>query len=132
MSEHTEGRVVVHQSGARAFLLNEKDDDVAFDISKEDARRLAACWNMFFDIDTDVIEIMPTFIEFQQANEQTLHEALSELNAARALLREVLESDDEAISDAQMAGIPFPTEITVLTDRIRSYLDACDTLEGKS
>mgnify|MGYP003587996290 CR=1 FL=1 len=50
----------------------------------------------------------------------------NELNAARALLREVLEVHDAA-SSYDLQGI-FVDEFA---SKIRAHLDACDTLEGK-
>lgn len=50
-----------------------------------------------------------------------------ELLAARALLREVLKADDDAIAELSALGLP-PDGTFALTDRIRNYLDACDTL----
>lgn len=135
MSEHTKGRLAVkgewlipeeHADRMIGSSTNKADDKsnyahtVAivrgkYQDDKANARRIAACWNMFPDIDTDVIEIMPTFIEFQQSYEQTLHETLCELNAARALLREALDTIEE-----------FPDEDHEIADRIKSYFEACD------
>jgi len=49
-----------------------------------------------------------------------LSDVVAELNAAHALLRDAFDEIDE-ISDADHE----------ISDRIRNYLDACDTLEGK-
>lgn len=146
MSEHTQGKLIAkyewlvpeaHQDrpiGNSSNPIHDRDNYAQvvaqvrgrYHDQDANARRIAAAWNMFIDIDTDVIEIMPTFIEFQQANEQTLHETLCELNAARALLREVLEVHDAA-SSYDLQGI-FVDEFA---SKIRAHLDACDTLEGK-
>lgn len=140
MSEHTKGRLAVkgewiipeaHADRMIGSSTNKADDKsnyahtVAivrgkYQDDKANARRLAACWNMFLDIDTDVIEIMPTFIEFQQSYEQTLHETLCELNAARALLREVLEAGFSVMP------IDFSRNPSSLESRVSAYLDACD------
>jgi len=170
MSEHTKGRLVVKDFECRAFLLTEADDDIAFDILKPNARRLAACWNALEKIDQKTldmgwtgigcmeaahkheeraatfakdIEILAkklvdmnfTRVEMEKQHTNLLlafHSASSEITAARALLREQLKHDDEAVADMKALGLDhrLPADALDLSARIRSYLDACDTLEG--
>lgn len=54
----------------------------------------------------------------------------AEITAARALLREQLANDIDVIALAKKEGSyhALPREALELSDRIRSYLDACDTL----
>lgn len=139
MSEHTQGKLIAKYEwlvpeaqqdrpiGNSSNPIHDRDNYAQvvaqvrgrYHDQDANARRLAAAWNMFIGIDTDVIEVMPTFVEFQQSYEQTLHETLCELNAARALLREVLNDTEQDYL------------CRVLTAKICKYLNECDTLEGK-
>lgn len=124
MSEYYEGKLICVDAGDKTgFDLDTMGGLTITSAGRVHARRLAACWNMFLGIDTDVIEIMPTFVEFQQANEQTLHETLCELNAARALLR--------GVRNVGITPKRWEKNSDTLEVRITQYLDACDTLEGK-
>lgn len=120
-----------------------------------DARRLAAAWNAFEGMTTKSIEEsmgcdgVIGIICYAGDTQEELNAAQSriaslesqlaerdawlgqrpcrnsrcnELNAARALLREVADNIGSVT--------PFTIE-KPLGERIRSYLDACDTLEGK-
>lgn len=93
MSGHTEGRIVVHQSGSQAFLLNEKDDDVAFDISEEDARRLAAAWNVCEGIDTESLETGATLADICERSNDYQFE-LSAANTRIAKLEALVAERD--------------------------------------
>lgn len=119
MSEHTEGRIeaFTEESFSGWFALRQiTDDGLNHEIGSGDgglfeldARRLAACWNAFENVRTDLVELI-TMQASADAMEK-LPAVQSELNAARALLREVL--GDGYLSETK-------------THRIASYLDACD------
>lgn len=121
MNEHTKGRMTVTDTGSDYFFsvirLGRKDIDVK---DHHIARRLAAAWNAFDGVRTEFIEAMAGTGAMQAASDSisALPAAQAELNAARALLREVVDM--------------VPSE--EYNDTIRkadAYLDACDTLEGK-
>ena len=106
MSEHTKGRLeaFTQESFAGWYALRDQDDlevgsgDGGFEES--DARRLAACWNALEGLTTEQIEA---------ATASRDHE----LNAARALLREVYEEGNLGMGD----------EVSLeLDNRIRGYL----------
>lgn len=139
MSDHTKGQMAtiehswsdtgLYVDGNKIALISieseatEENQDQLEQVASANARRLAACWNMFHDIETEVIEIMPAFVEFQQSYEQTLHETLCELAAARALLREVSDFGLYIEPNGRMSN-----EGEELTSKIYDHLDACDTL----
>lgn len=112
MSEHTKGRLNV--DGA---LLRAENNNVVVNASSRprlwegDLRRLAACWNAFEFLSTEQIEA-------------TTASRDHELNAARALLREVLDQH-AAVNSILKNGSLY--KLPVL-DRVQDYLDACDTL----
>lgn len=114
MSEHTQGRMTVTDTHSN-FVFNVirlGNMDTNFG-SEEDARRLAAAWNACEGMPTDDIEELAAC---QGVMTLTVYadDILSKLNAARALLREVLED------------LHYEAK-----DKVLVYLDACDTLEGK-
>lgn len=135
MSEHTKGRLAVnydwlvpedHADRPIGSSTDKKYDrehyahSVAFAHSKyhdqaANARRLAACWNAFENVRTDLVEL----ITMQTAADamEKLPAVQSELNAARSLLREVYEEGNLDIGDQVSKE---------LDNRIHSYLDACD------
>lgn len=138
---HTPGRLVV--AGTR---LREASKDAGIDciatmqVSNQpnwdaDARRLAACWNAFDGAETEAIEnLADSGGVVEAANGAVkvitrLAAARTELAAARALLREVLDGT-EAFVSALECNDPFDGEAWAA--RARSYLDACDTLGGGS
>ena len=118
--------------------------------SEANARRLAAAWNACEGLSTENLESI-VFVgetirmrfglahtEISEANTRIAkleslvaerdamlgnrlcqNSRCLELNAARALLREVLEGEKKSILHYE------------IEKRVRSYLDACDTLEGK-
>lgn len=122
------------------------------------ARRLAAAWNLCEGIDTESLETGATLVdicersngyqfELSAANARIAKlEALvaerdamlgkrpcqnsrcNELNAYRALLREVMEGT-EAFSNALECNYDFNG--IEWSEKARDYLDAYDTLEGK-
>jgi len=123
MSEHTKGRLeaFTQESFSGWYALCDQNH---FEVGsgdggfyKADARRLAACWNAFENVRTDLVEL----IIMQAAADamEKLPAVQSELTAARALLREAAEAIDEFMSQGHE-----------ISGRIFSYLDACDTLEG--
>lgn len=83
------------------------------DAAIANARRLAACWNACIGLPTDDLEALP--VPFAELAVGELLSTRKELAAARSLLREV-------VVDAQCANY--------IEERIRSYLDACDTVGG--
>lgn len=185
MSEHTKGRLAIlgdrlipeaHVGRKIGNSTNKAQDkaefahDVAivrgkYQDNEANARRLAACWNAFENVRTDLVEMTVGSGAMQAAAdameklpavqaELTAARALiqqqdamlgkkacatkecAELLAARALLREVVNDDDEMQADARLLGLgrraDIPPDPEWLVERIRSYLDACDTLEGAS
>ena len=112
MSEHTKGRLAVkgewiipeaHADRMIGSSTNKADDKsnyahtVAivrgkYQDDKANARRLAAAWNAFDGVRTEFIEAMAGTGAMQAASDSmsALPAAQAELNAARALLREVI------------------------------------------
>ena len=130
MSEHTKGRLSV--DGA---LLRAENNNVVVNASSRprllegDLRRLAACWNACIGFDTELllnIEMMGDTLkqrfEGMQAEVRRVDAreaaARTELTAARALLREALETFDDN-----------PDEDHEIADRMRDYLNAADGQE---
>lgn len=66
----------------------------------------------------------------RNAAQAKLNLAQVELDAARALLREVMETAD--MFKRGMESIGAVTGPNEQIERIRNYLDACDTLGGNS
>jgi len=131
MSEHTKGRMTVTDTGSDYFFsvirLGRKDIDVK---DHHIARRLAAAWNACEGIDTGSLErIGDNFIKPMIDLQDQRDAAKAELNAARALLREVLEAVDSRAKEYLDRGLEVAEVLEIA--RVRSYLDACDTLEGK-
>lgn len=141
MSEHTQGKLIAkyewlvpeaHQNrpiGNSSNPIHDRDNyaqvvaQVRGRYHDQDANacRLAAAWNHFDGVETTSIEAMPVFTKIQRDYSQSLGDlaverdcALSELAAARALLREVVDmvSSEEYNDTIRKAD---------------AYLDACDT-----
>lgn len=131
MSEHTKGRLeaFTQESFSGWYALRDQDDfevgsgDGGF--NEADARRLAACWNVFENVRTEMVEALVGIGAMEVAADavRRLPAMESELNAARALLREVL-----GIHDAATCHDHDGVFVDEFAERIRSYLDACDTL----
>lgn len=123
MSEHTKGRLeaFTEESFSGWYALRDQghfevgSGDGGFD--EADARRLAACWNAFDRMDTDIIELLGSVSDIIRSSNEQLVRNAKEIVAARALLCEALETFDDN-----------PDEDHEIADRIRNYLDACDTL----
>lgn len=143
----------LEESSGRYFGGVPVVDLIGGSITDANARRLAAAWNACENIGTESLETGATLaeicersngyvVELNAANtriaslESQLAERdawlgqrpcrsnrCSELNAARALLREVIAEND--------SGHPLRNISDGLADSIRAHIDACDTLEGK-
>ena len=127
--QHTPRRLVVKANGdANSYAL--LDDAGKWWMSvllngeqltatqEDNLRRLAACWNACEGITTEALEKMPApFAKLLSA--EFLH-LIDEMTAARALLRDLLEDCDEG--DLSLSLTSY--------NKVRSYLDACDTLGG--
>lgn len=131
MSEHTKGRLkavvddlmlekgryrMVHgvtACGSSKGMLDEREVKLA------NARRLAACWNAFENVRTELVELITMQVACDSM--EKLPAVQSELAAARALLREVVESN----------WTLDPLDAREKHAKAQSYLDACDTPEGK-
>lgn len=137
MSEHTQGRLKsignnLHQETGRFKMANAitacgAGGNIMQDVhaSIANARRLAAAWNAFEGVTTFEINELLTgelggFKAFAVQKYELIEGLEKKLNAAHALLREV--SDKVALHG--LNSYEWAT-------RIREYLDACDTLEGK-
>lgn len=91
------------------------------------ARRMVACWNAFNAPELTTKDIVSmTDVGGVHAIVHTAGALDEELAAARALLREVLADYERERSD----GIYADDVETERSKKIRSYLDACDTLGG--
>ena len=99
--QHTQGRL--HQCSHSDKRLRDgkgewvADTDTALrsqDECSANARRLAACWNAFDNVRTDLIEHVGTTDSMEQACNalEQLPAALAQLAAARALLQELLDN----------------------------------------
>lgn len=149
MSGHTKGRLVVieHYDGVKQSA--NENDQIALVIDGDmgntvvwagngdtyynscgylelpDARRLAACWNACIGFETESLEnvlmLGDTMHSRFAALKTECDQAHRELDAARALLREVYEEGNLDMGDQVSKE---------LDNRISSYIDACDTLEG--
>lgn len=142
MSEHTKGRLAVKSDWL--IPADQTDRPIGGAVNKErdrnhyanivatvsdkyhdqaaNARRLAACWNKCEGLETADLETGLSLVDIcakSNGYQVRLADAQKELAAARALLREVLNDPDRDELSRH------------LTRRIESYLDACDTLEGK-
>lgn len=136
MSEHTKGRLAVkgewiipdaHADRMIGSSTNKTDDKsnyahaVAivrgkYQDDKANARRLAAAWNVCEGIDTELLETGATLADIcERSNGYVI-----EINAARALLREVLEAGFSVMP------IDFSRNPSSLESRALAYLDACD------
>lgn len=136
-AEHTQGRLV---ADSRALFVPGGDGIMAHVESDADARRLAACWNACEGSDVEDLErlgadfikpLIDLIDERDQLKAQTedlitvaAHQ-VQQLEAARALLREVLTADDEALAELAALGMPpeVDTAVRALTERIRAHLD---------
>lgn len=116
MSEHTKGKL----SGDKYGRIYSEDDNSLFIpagvVLGEDARRLAAAWNACKGLSTENLESIVFVgetirVRFDSINAE-LRQAQGELNAARALLREIIDAGG--------------TVRINLDDKVQSYLDACD------
>lgn len=160
MSEHTKGRLeaFTQESFSGWYALRDQDHfevgsgDGGFD--EGDARRLAACWNAFENVRTELVEAMIGTGAMQSASDSmsALPAVQSELSAARAqnekLTAMVQEQDRmlgnkacatkecrelmaarallrEVIEKDDAGWIVLPADFE---EKIRNYLDACDTL----
>ncbi len=105
--------------------LRAKIVGVAGELTEQDARRLAACWNACEGLTTDNLESVLFLGDTLRGRVEGLKaeadHANTELASARALLR-------EAVLCLPPYNLCAPSQ--ELKDRIRSYLDACDTLGG--
>jgi hypothetical protein len=130
MSEHTKGRL--HQCSHSDKRLRDESgawvaatDTVRRSESEctANSRRLAACWNAFENVSTEMVEATVGTSTMQAACDAMarLPAAQAELAAARALLREVIKQDEDDLVVLQAE----------FSNRVISYLDACDTLEGR-
>lgn len=117
MSGLIKGKLIVDTFSTQAFLKDEKENGIAFDITKEDAEMLASAYNACAGM---VIEEINDLVECGGVMALTVYydDTQAELNAARALLREVM---DEVENDCT-----FNVVSVDLYDRAISYLDACD------
>lgn len=139
MSEHTKGRLVAHPNFPGYIIPEDQSErpiggavdeytdrnyyaNIVATVSGkyhgyvENARRLSAAWNVCEGIDTESLETGATLADIcERSNGYVI-----QLNAARALLREALDTIEE-----------FPDEDHEIADRIRNYLNACDTLGMK-
>lgn len=127
--QHTQGRLV-----ASGHILRATDGKGAIADTPEDARRLAACWNMCEGVETEAIETaMPlverisTYANHLATSDHDRKEAfatvdgvMAELAAARALLRDVIKPHDDHVAAILAAGdMPVENPMAV---RIRSFL----------
>lgn len=125
MSAHTEGRLIVNGT-----LIYFSGTDGGFDLRdcpspEENARRLAACWNMCDGIDLENIEQGMPLVERINVYAGQVAAFDTELAAARALLTEILTADDEMIAELRADGIALDTDGGILlTERIRAFLKA--------
>lgn len=129
MSEHTKGRL--HQCSHSDKRLRDEggewvaDTDTARRKQEEcsaNARHLAAAWNACEGLSTENLESIVFVgetirVRFDSINAE-LRQTQGELNAARALLREVLEGGKKSILHYEVEP------------RVRAYLDACDKPGG--
>ena len=157
MSEHAQGRIKAirwvdglsalrpEESNGRYFGGAPVIDLIGGSMTEANARRLAAAWNACENMTTEAIEALAGIGSLGDLKASELHAANAriaklealvaerdamlgrrpcqnsrcmELNAARALLREVLEDENKSILHYKVR------------QRVCSYLDACDTLEG--
>lgn len=137
--QHTKGRIVVlgewlvpeaHESRLIGGSTNKAQDrnEYAHSIAlvrgkyqddAANARRLAACWNACEDIPTADLEAGATLAEIcakSNGYQVKLAAANTELAAARALLRDIQDTED---------GVSLEVD-----KKIRSYLDASDKQGG--
>lgn len=142
MSEHTQGRIKAirwvdglsalrpEESSGRYFGGAPVVDLVGGLMTDGNARRLTAAWNAFEGVRTEFIESMAGTGAMQAAGDSmsALPAAQAELNAARALLREVMDAVDSRAKEYKDRGLEV-AEVPEIA-RVRNYLDACDTLEG--
>ena len=118
MSEYYEGKLICVDAGDETeFDLDTSDGGTIASCFRGNARRIAAAWNACEGMPTDDIEELAAC---QGVMTLTVYadDMLAELNAAHALLREVI--------NMHAGEIAFQLE-----KRIGTHLDACDTLEGK-
>jgi len=129
MSKHTQGKIhasiLPHTNEWELIgdnFIRPDDSEVlliAGGLEEGNARRLAAAWNVCEGIDTESLENGATLVDIcERSNGYQF-----ELNAARALLREV--------KSLGIAPKMWAKGSDTLESRITEYLDACDTLEGK-
>lgn len=133
MSEHTKGQVkyrgcetlaVVETVGGREA---EPIAHCGGANALGNARRLAALWENAEDMDTKEIEQGMLMVNVRDK----INAQARELTAARALLREILDADEAALKELKEIGFgPDLRDMgaSLLTDRIRNHLDACNTM----
>lgn len=133
MSEHTKGRLAVkgewiipeaHADRMIGSSTNKADDKsnyahtVAivrgkYQDDKANARRLAAAWNACEGVATEQLEII-SVVEVEAKLMDCIGSVRNDLNAARALLREVVD-------------MVSSEEYNDIIRKADAYLDACDT-----
>lgn len=112
MSEYYEGKLICVDAGDETeFDLDTSDGGTIASCFRGNARRIAAAWNACEGMPTDDIEELAAC---QGVMTLTVYadDMLAELNAAHALLREIIDAGG--------------TVSIKLDDKVHSYLDACD------
>lgn len=110
MSEHTKGKMELS-----ANIVRLEGGEGAIADTLEISRRIFATWNACEGMATEHVELLGSFSELIRGSNSQLVRNAKELAAARALLREALDTIEE-----------FPDEDHEIADRIKNYLDACD------
>jgi outer membrane murein-binding lipoprotein Lpp len=125
--QHTPGRLVVGELTG-AVLVDERGDHIAStyngaiaDNILADARRVAACWNVFAGVPTEYVEALSgvgTALSDLAAERDQLR---SEVEAAGALLGEVLEMGVHDLAEPDMPeGVRSTGDLEALQARIHA------------
>jgi hypothetical protein len=137
--QHTQGRIEVAQILGGDWIVQTVERNkfgqaalIAANLTEANARRLTACWNACEGLSTEQLEVLKKPVP---SNILALigerDGARIELAAASALLREVVKECEDWEAGTGYALAVNNTAGGKLVDRIRNYLDACNTLGGE-
>ena len=115
---HTQGRAVITDthSDFEFVVLRIGINDINCK-TEANARRLAACWNACEGLPTQDLEALS--VPFSELSLGGLLSVRKELDAARALLSEILRLDEATSNNGEFGSL-----VGNMSDRIRAFLEA--------
>lgn len=131
--EHSDGHTLIPEGGSWLYgndLLGGAPGNACYIVNEADARRLAACWNACEGLTTNQLESMlPVLVHitgegYHIACLSVERDHLrTDLTIARALLAEIIASEDKLIAQYEKLGMHGGSDIDCqLKERIRAFL----------